>query len=121
MLDLYFTVDGLHVQLSNSPASTSPAAVDSVHSERVRRLGFPRFVIGHIGRINSDFKTLETQAQNSRSPLRCGASPRLERFCAFVEKDDIPEDVLKPLLVSCLKFPLSFIYETISESVSTVL
>lgn len=77
--------------------SISFATLASLQSERDCNLGLPRSLFRQIDRLDTDFTTLVTSAQDSFSTLLCGVEPPFDAFYVLVDEDDIPEDASVPL------------------------
>lgn len=86
----------LRLQLSDSQTSVSAAALNSLRGERDRYLGLRRSLVGQIYRLDSDFNTLVTRAQNSRPYLCRDVGLLLEEFCASVNEYNIFQDAPLP-------------------------
>lgn len=96
--ELSFTVEEMRLQPATAQSSISPAALELFRDEHYQYLGLLRSSIDHFNRPNNDFTNFLGAARDRRLTVWQGVGSLLDKFCAALDNDDVPEDVPVPPL-----------------------
>lgn len=90
------TQDDRRLKLASARSSVSSAASELLCSECDQYSDLLRSLVSQFDRINNDFTTLATQAQDSRSTLRLGVGSLDEEISVPADGNDVLEYAFIP-------------------------